>query len=77
MVSPDSDFPTLIILGRSSTPSVIRIFAQGVAAAEIASRVADVAAAHEAVLASGALVTVRRHFTSVRELPIGPKEGDR
>jgi predicted nuclease of predicted toxin-antitoxin system len=74
VVTPDSDFPTLLVLARASGPSVIRIFAQGLSAADVAGTVLKVASAHEAMLQKGALVTVRRHLTSIRELPIAREE---
>lgn len=74
VVSPDADFPTLIVLARASSPSVIRIISQGLSAAEVAEIVADVAPSHEAALKGGALVTVRHHLVAVRALPIEPRE---
>ena len=70
VVTPDSDFPTLLVLARASRPSVIRIFAQGLSAADVAAGVMKVASTHEPMLLKGALITVRRHLTSLRELPI-------
>ncbi len=74
VVTPDSDFPTLLVLARASRPSVIRIFAQGLSAADVASTVVRVASSHEAMLQKEALITVRRHLTSLRELPIEREE---
>ena len=70
VVSPDSDFPTLLALARATRPSVIRLFAQGLSAEDVAAVVLKVASSHEAMLNKGVLVTVRRHLTSFRELPI-------
>ena len=70
VVTPDSDFPTLLVFARASRPSVIRIFAQGLSAAEVPGAVMKAASDHEAMLLKGALITVRRHLTSLRELPI-------
>jgi len=70
VVSPDSDFPTLLALARATRPSVIRIFAQGLSAEDVAAVVLKVASSHEPMLKKGVLVTVRRHLTSFRELPI-------
>jgi predicted nuclease of predicted toxin-antitoxin system len=74
VVTPDSDFPTLLALARAASPSVIRIFAQGLSAADVAAGVIKVAATHEPMLLKGALITVRRHLTSSRELPINREE---
>jgi predicted nuclease of predicted toxin-antitoxin system len=70
VVTPDSDFPTLLVLARASRPSVIRIFAQKLSAADVADAIVKVASTHESLLQKGALITVRRHLTSLRELPI-------
>jgi predicted nuclease of predicted toxin-antitoxin system len=74
VVTPDSDFPTLLVLARASRPSVIRIFAQGLSATDVAGVVMNVASKHEVMLVSGALVTVRRHLMSIRQLPIEREE---
>ena len=71
-VTPDADFPTLIVLARASGPSVIRLDAQKLSGAQIADAVARAASLHAAVLGRGALVTIRRHAVTVRELPIVP-----
>ena len=70
VVSPDSDFPTLLVLARAVRPSVIRIFAQGLSAEDVAAVVLKIASSYEAMLQKGVLITVRRHLTSLRELPI-------
>jgi predicted nuclease of predicted toxin-antitoxin system len=70
VVSPDSDFPTLLVLARAVRPSVIRIFAQGLSGDDVAAVVSKIASSYEAMLQKGVLVTVRRHLTSLRELPI-------
>jgi predicted nuclease of predicted toxin-antitoxin system len=72
-VTPDSDFPTIIVLTRATGPSVIRLDAQKLSAAQVASAVARAASLHADVLHRGALVTIRRHAVTVRELPIVPR----
>jgi predicted nuclease of predicted toxin-antitoxin system len=74
VVSPDSDFPTLLVLARAVRPSVIRLFAQGLSAEDVAGVVLKIASSYEEMLDKGVLVTVRRHLTSFRELPIEREE---
>lgn len=70
VVTLDADFHSLIALSGATTPSVIRIRIERLAAAEMAALIAEVVAKCKRELEAGGLVTVMPSRVRVRRLPI-------
>jgi len=68
----DLDFGALLAVSSSKSPSVFQVRSHGVLPSQIAKVVIQELRRHQAVLESGALVTVDESRSRVRILPIAP-----
>jgi predicted nuclease of predicted toxin-antitoxin system len=60
----DADFHTMLIVNGMSGPSVIRIRMEGLKGPAIAAIIRDVLSMYAADLASGCMITVKKHKTT-------------
>ena len=76
-VTLDADFHARLAVGGHTRPSVVRVRQEGLKGPEMASLLRAVLEKHSAVLASGAMLTVRHGRVRTRTLPVARSKGHR
>ena len=71
VVTLDADFHTILAVSGATAPSVVRLRRQGLNAAALVEIVRNVAAAFQAELERGSMVTVKANKITSHKLPIG------